>query len=77
MHCLNLRVHNTGHESWSVSSCAAHDCLYVPSVGELEEFCRSPRHQRCHMLKRKVAASSSMAVEKGGCSFQPLMPAGR
>jgi hypothetical protein len=32
---------------WSISSCKALDKPYVPSLFELEEYCRTKDHRKC------------------------------
>lgn len=46
-YCKHLSCYTPVNSAWSVASCAFHATPYVPSVQELELYCRSGRHQHC------------------------------
>jgi len=39
---------------WSISSCKAFDKPYVPSLFELEEYCRTKEHRKCPFYLKDV-----------------------
>lgn len=47
MHCKHLLLYSHTARTWSVASCSAKNAPYVPSLVELEKFCRSGRHTVC------------------------------
>lgn len=47
MHCKHLLSYSRSTHIWSVASCRAKNTPYVPSLNELEKFCRSTRHIVC------------------------------
>ena len=47
MSCKHLLHYSHGANIWSVSSCSAKNTPYVPSLHELERYCRSGNHIVC------------------------------
>ncbi|MFZ5773876.1 MAG: hypothetical protein ACOY3Z_00095 [Thermodesulfobacteriota bacterium] len=47
MQCKHLCCYSHGSNRWAVASCAAKATPYVPSVFELEHFCRGVKHAIC------------------------------
>jgi len=47
MHCKHLLRYSRSTQIWSVASCCAKNTPYVPSLNELEKFCRSTKHIVC------------------------------
>lgn len=47
MQCKHLSCYSHGSNNWAVSSCKAKNTPYVPSVFELEHFCREGKHAIC------------------------------
>lgn len=39
---------------WVISSCKAVDRPYVPSLFELEEYCRTRSHRKCPFYLREI-----------------------
>ena len=47
MHCQHLSHYRHAQHEWMVASCVAKSSPYVPSLCDLENFCRSGRHALC------------------------------
>ncbi len=47
MHCKYLSCYTPATNTWSVASCSFHGAPYIPSVRELENYCKQGRHQDC------------------------------
>ncbi len=47
MHCQYLSCYTSANNSWSVASCSFKGTPYVPSMQELEKFCKASRDQHC------------------------------
>jgi hypothetical protein len=40
-----------------ISSCAVEKVVYIPSLFELEEYCKTPRHKKCPLSYDRVQGS--------------------
>jgi hypothetical protein len=47
MSCQYLSCYIPADNSWSVASCLLNGIPYIPSVQELENYCKPGRHQQC------------------------------
>ncbi len=47
MHCKHLSCYTPVNKSWSVASCSFSGTPYVPSVQELENYCKTGSQQQC------------------------------
>lgn len=47
MSCQHLSCYRLAGNNWAVAHCAAKETPYVPSLCDLEAFCRSGRHALC------------------------------
>ncbi len=61
MHCKHLLHYRHGANIWSVASCSAKNNPYVPSLNELERFCRCGRHTVCPAYLFSFAAGCPAA----------------
>ena len=64
MGCKHLNQFSASQFEWSISSCSANDRLYLPSIYELDSFCKDSEHNKCPVLL------------KGTCSLNDATPAG-
>ena len=64
MVCKHLYQFTPASAAWSVSSCSAQRTPYVPSLVELESFCRAGRQDVC---PARLASFSRMARAQGEC----------
>lgn len=56
MTCQHLRNYAPIGKSWSVSSCAARQHLYVPSLGDLAQLCGTASHEKCPYFQSRLRA---------------------
>lgn len=54
MHCQYLSCYTPANNTWSVASCSLHGAPYVPSVRELEIYCKIGRHEQCPVFFRSL-----------------------
>ncbi len=47
MPCKYLSCYTPASNTWSVASCSFNGTPYVPSVLELENYCKAGRHEQC------------------------------
>ena len=47
MHCQYLSCYTPANNAWSVASCSFKGTPYIPSVQELEKYCKASRDQQC------------------------------
>ncbi|MFH2122120.1 MAG: hypothetical protein ABIJ50_01350 [Pseudomonadota bacterium] len=47
MHCQYLSYYSPANNTWSVASCSFKRTPYIPSVQELEKYCKASRDQQC------------------------------
>ena len=47
MSCQHLSYYRYAGNTWTVARCGAKEAPYVPSLFDLEGFCRSGRHALC------------------------------
>ncbi len=47
MHCQYLSCYTPANNTWSVASCSFKGAPYIPSVQELEKYCKVSREQQC------------------------------
>lgn len=52
MHCQYLSCYIPADKTWSVASCSLNGAPYVPSVQELEIYCKKGRHEQCPVFFR-------------------------
>jgi len=64
MKCRYLNQYSPSGFKWSISSCLANDRPYLPSIYELDSFCKDSEHNNCPVL------------QKGTCSFNNAALAG-
>lgn len=64
MRCKHLNQYSLSEFDWSISSCSANDRLYLPSVSELDGYCKDIEHKKCPVFL------------KGACSFNDAALAG-
>ncbi len=50
MPCQYLSCYSPANNTWSVASCSFKGTPYVPSVQELENYCKAGRHEQCPVL---------------------------
>jgi hypothetical protein len=51
-HCTYLSCYASINASWSVASCLFNGSPYVPSVQELESYCKTGRQQQCPVFSQ-------------------------
>ena len=68
--CRFLREYSPGKSSWKVSSCIAKHMPYVPSLLELDKFCRGNKHVLCPVF---ILGLGSSCMNKD--SFQAILSA--
>ncbi len=56
MQCPNLL-------KWIVSSCKAVERPYVPSLFELEEYCRTGDHRKCPFYMRDIVRTNTAGAK--------------
>lgn len=47
MPCTYLSCYTPAYNTWSVASCSFNETPYVPSVQEIENYCKFGRHGNC------------------------------
>ena len=47
MMCKYLQKYSVEPCKWSVASCMARNCHYVPSIAELNDYCHGVGHEDC------------------------------
>lgn len=55
MSCQYLSCYTPFNKSWSVASCSLNGMPYVPSVQELENYCKAGRHQQCPLFFQSLS----------------------
>ncbi len=62
--CRYLQKYLAKQSNWSVSSCKARSCLYVPTIEELNSYCHGAGHESCpFFLCRKGCATEVQVAE--------------
>lgn len=67
MHCRHLSYYRGGQNGWTVASCVAKGSPYVPSLFDLEGFCRSGRHALCPFYLLAGLVPQGFPVARPGC----------
>lgn len=70
MDCKHLIEYNLGNRKWSVSSCRAMNMTYVPSMNELDNFCRVKKHALCPFY---LISFQSECLEKPAKVFSEVL----
>ncbi len=58
MRCKHLYLYAPAGKQWTVASCSCKAAPYVPSMSELEGYCKTGRHLLCPSLLASLPASS-------------------
>ncbi len=69
MSCQHLSCYRSAGNNWAVAHCAAKETPYVPSLCDLEAFCRSGRHALCPFYLLADLGGQGFAGEHAGIAL--------
>ncbi|MGV1098382.1 hypothetical protein ACUUL3_03100 [Thiovibrio sp. JS02] len=55
MSCKHLYLYSPAGKQWSVASCSCKSTPYVPSMQELDSYCRTARYALCPFFLLSLA----------------------
>ena len=59
MMCIYLQKYSTERYQWSVAACKARNCLFIPSIAELNDYCHGAGHEQCPFFLCQKSSSES------------------
>lgn len=62
MGCKHLNKFRSSQFEWSISSCSANDRLYLPSISELDSYCKEDEHSQCPVFQRMARSFDNAAL---------------
>lgn len=62
MGCKHLNQFSSSQFEWSISSCSANDRLYLPSIAELDSYCKDIEHKKCPVFLKGICSFNNAAL---------------